>query len=134
MVCADKHPAMITKPLAVTCALGAMIFSSVAPAPASQDSDSGAAALKTQVEELTKKVESFESFLEGQAAAGKALEAAIARAQAEGFTAGINPSSREALLSGLKAQAEAMKAAGASKSSDSAPEKKGSMRGKRRQR
>jgi hypothetical protein len=124
---------MITKPLAVTCALGAMIFSSVAPAPASQDTDSGVKALKTQVEELTKKVESFEAFLEGQAAAGKTLEAAISRAQAEGFTAGINPSSREALLGGLRAQAEAMKAAGASKTSD-APKKKESMRGKRRQR
>lgn len=124
---------MITKPIAVTCALGAMIFSSVAPAPVSQEMDPEFKKLKVQVDELSKKVESFETYLAGQAAAGKSLEAAVSRARAEGFTAGINPSSREALLGGLTAQAEAMKSAGASKAPD-APKKKESMRGKRRQR
>ena len=124
---------MITKPIAVTCALGAMVFSSLSPAPVSQDLDPAVAALKTEVQELTKKVETFEKFLAAQATAGKTLEGAIARAEAEGFTAGINPSSREALLGGLKAQAEAMKAGADSKAAD-APKEKNSMRGKRRQR
>lgn len=124
---------MITKPIAVTCALGAMVFSSFTPAPVSQEMDPEFIALKTRVDELTKKVETFEKFLTVQAEAGKTLESAVARAQAEGFTAGINPSSREALLGGLKAQAEAMKSAASEKES-STPAKRGSMRGKRRQR
>ena len=77
---------MITKPLAVTCALGAMVFSSLAPAPASQVEETpapSAAALQIKVDELTKKVETFEKFLDAQAAAGKELQAAIVRAEAE---------------------------------------------------
>ena len=123
---------MITKPIALTCALGAMLFSSVSPAPVSQEMDPAFKALKAEVTALTKKVEGFEKFLESQAAAGKSLEAALTRAKAEGFTAGINPSSREALLGGLRAQAEAMQS-GAAKKSD-APKERGSMRGKRRPR
>ena len=123
---------MITKPLAATCALGAMVLSSIAPAPATQETDPSMAQLKAQVEELTEKVHSFEEFLESQAAAGEELEAAVARSHAEGFTAGINPKSRETLLGALKAQAEVMKSGAPDK--PEAPEKKGSMRGKRRQR
>jgi hypothetical protein len=126
---ADKLLAMISKSIAVTCALGAMLASNFAAAPVLQTADPQVKALQTEVQELTKKVESFEKFLAAQEKAGKALDAALTKSEAEGFTAGINPGSREVLLKGLRAQAEAMQAGA---SAEEAPEEKRSMRGRRR--
>ncbi|QDV06660.1 hypothetical protein Poly30_21750 [Planctomycetes bacterium Poly30] len=122
---------MISKSIAVTCALGALFTSNFATAPTSQVTDPQVVALQAEVEALTRKVESFEKFLTAQEKAGKELEAALTKSEAEGFTAGINPGSREILLKGLRAQAAAMQAGGGS-SDDEQPEDKGSMRGRRR--
>lgn len=104
-------------------------FSPAAPFGA-QGSDPEVAKLKTEVEALAKKVESFEAFLTAQEKAGKAFADALSKSEAEGFTAGINPGSREILLEGLRAQADAMQV-GAAKDDDE-PTGKRNMRGKRR--
>ncbi len=121
---------MIRKPIAVTCALGAMVASTLSLSPTAQEVDPQIATLKTEIEALTKKVDSFEKFIAAQEKAGKELESALSKSEDQGFTAGINPGSREVLLKGLRAQAEAMQT-GAS-DDDEEPAGKRSMRGKRR--
>ena len=122
---------MITKPIATACALGAMIATSLSSAPVSQDVDPQVTGLESQVQALTEKVANLEEFVKAQAVAGKALSGALERAEAGGFTAGINPGSREALLGGLRTQAEAMQV-GLDSKKEEAPKERGSMRGKRR--
>ena len=95
----------------VLCAGGALIASllSFGPAPTpQQDPNKALAALQAQITELEAKVESCQEFMQQLAAAGKELTEALARSEAEGFTAGINPRSREVLLEGLRTQAKAM--------------------------
>jgi hypothetical protein len=79
------------------------------PAQANQeDPNKVLALLRAEILELELQVLTCQSFMEQQAAAGKELAEALARSEAEGFTAGINPRSREVLLDGLRAQAKAM--------------------------
>ena len=57
---------------------------------------------------LQGRVEALEAFARSQASAEEAFAAAAERARDAGFTAGINPRSREILLEGLRTQAKAM--------------------------
>ena len=77
--------------------------------------------MEARFEALEREVSALKTFTEAQAAAGAELLDALARCEAEGFTAGINPKSREVLLAGLRAQASAMKA-GADEKEDDATE------------
>ncbi len=130
---------MRTKTLSV-CAFGALLAAAFSFAPgqsaqaASQPQIGGdpqLMALQQEVKALSKEVELLTAFVEAQADAGKELMDAVARSEAEGFTAGINPKSRELLLAGLKAQAKAMQSGGEEKSDE---DKKSSKRGSRRDR
>ncbi len=111
------------------CALGALTAAALAfsspqaPEAAARNGADESAAIEARVEALEREVAALEAFVESQAAAGAALIDALARCEAEGFTAGINPKSREVLLEGLRAQAGAMKAG--------ADEKKGGASSKR---
>ncbi len=81
------------------------------PAEASQeDPNKVLALLRAEIAELELQIVTCQEFMVLQAAAGKDLSEALARSEAEGFTAGINPRSREVLLEGLRAQAKAMQA------------------------
>jgi len=90
------------------CAGGAVLASLLSFGPAQEDPNKVLSALRKQIAELEEKVETCEQFMQQQAAAGKDLGEALARSEAEGFTAGINPRSREILLEGLRTQAKAM--------------------------
>lgn len=102
----------------VLCALGALAAAALAfsspqsPGIGGQKDSLETAAMKARLETLEKEVASLKAFTEAQAAAGAELVDALARSEAEGFTAGINPKSREVLLAGLRAQAKAMQAGG----------------------
>lgn len=89
--------------------------------------------LKAQVAELEGRVDFLEAFAKNQAAAGAELATALSTSEAKGFTAGINPESREVLLSGLRAQADAMKT-GAGEKKEGDDEKPTGRRGTRRSR
>ena len=79
------------------------------PAQANQeDPNKVLALLRAEILELELQVLTCQSFMEQQAAAGKELAEALARSEAEGFTAGINPRSREVLLDGLPGQGHAV--------------------------
>lgn len=127
---------MRTQALTV-CAFGALLAVAFSFAPgqsaqaASQPQIGGdpqVLALQQEVRALAKEVESLRSFVDAQADAGKELMDAVARSEAEGFTAGINPKSREVLLAGLKTQAKAMQSAGASDEKDKDTPTRGSRR------
>ena len=119
------------------CALGALTAAALAfsspqaPEAGSVDGTRKAAAMEARVEALERQVAALKVFTEAQAAAGAELIEALARCEAEGFTAGINPKSREVLLAGLRAQASAMKA-GADEKEDDANSKR--VRGDRKRR
>ena len=70
--------------------------------------DPQVAEMKSLVTALEERVAFLEAFAEGQADAGEKLATALTNSEKKGFTAGINPQSREILLKGLRAQAEAM--------------------------
>lgn len=113
------------------CAGGAVLASLLSlgsPAPLGAEDPKDVAALRKQVAELEAKVTACESFMKQQATAGAALADALARSEAEGFTAGINPRSREILLDGLRSQAKAMRAGAGAEDEDG----KGSSRRARR--
>jgi hypothetical protein len=113
------------------CAGGALIASllSFGPAPApQQDPNKVLAALQAQITELEAKVESCQDYMKQQAAAGKELTEALARSEAEGFTAGINPRSREVLLEGLRTQAKAMQSVDAKEPSKATGRRQGRRR------
>lgn len=115
----------------VTCALGALAAATLSfGLAAPQQTDPEIAALKTRIDELESTVESLQTFVNAQADAGASLVDALARCEAEGFTAGINPRSREILLEGLRASGEAMQA-GKQDEKEGDDEKK-STRGRRR--
>lgn len=97
----------------VLCAGSALLATLISfgsgPAEASQeDPNKVLALLRAEILELEVQVLTCQEFMIQQAAAGKELTEALARSEAEGFTAGINPRSREVLLEGLRAQAKAM--------------------------
>ena len=116
---------------ALTCAIGALIASTLSFGLAPQQQDPQITALQQKVTELEEKLETYDAFMASQATAGKTLLDALARSEAEGFTAGINPKSREVLLDGLRAQAEAMQS-GAAEDDDEGerPSSRGRRRGK----
>lgn len=100
---------MIRSQTVLTCAVGAVIATTLSfGLVPQQETDPQIAALQQKVTALEEKLESYDAFVEAQAKAGETLVDALARSEAEGFTAGINPKSREILLDGLRAQAEAM--------------------------
>ncbi len=100
---------MIRSQTVLTCAVGAVIATTLSfGLVPQQETDPQIAALQQKVTALEEKLESYDTFMEAQAKAGETLVDALARSEAEGFTAGINPKSREILLDGLRAQAEAM--------------------------
>ena len=100
---------MIRSQTVLTCAVGAVIATTLSfGLVPQQETDPQIAALQQKVTALEEKLESYDTFMEAQAKAGETLVDALARCEAEGFTAGINPKSREILLDGLRAQAEAM--------------------------
>lgn len=112
------------------CALGALLATTFSFGSAVQQSDPEIAALRKEVESLKAEVEDLRAFADGQDAAGAALINSLARCEAEGFTAGINPKSREILLEGLRTQAKAMQTAKDEDKKDD--DKDGSRRGRRR--
>jgi len=59
--------------------------------------------LEDRVVALEAKVEKIESYLGDQAKAAAALDKKLDESEKAGFTYGINPSSREALLAGFRA-------------------------------
>lgn len=119
------------------CALGALTAAALAysspqaPEAGTGDGAREASAMEARFEALEREVSALKTFTEAQAAAGAELLDALARCEAEGFTAGINPKSREVLLAGLRAQASAMKA-GADEKEDDANSKR--VRGDRKRR
>ena len=121
----------------VLCALGALTAAALAfSSPQAPEAGTGngaheAAAMEARVEALEREVAALKAFTEAQAAAGAELIDALVRCEAEGFTAGINPKSREVLLAGLRAQASAMQA-GADEEGDGATSKR--VRGDRKRR
>lgn len=122
-----------TQPIAF-CLLGALAATALAfGTQAPQEGPTGAA--NAEITVLTEKVTALEAKIDAltaaQAKAGKALVDACAKSKTEGFTAGINPRSREILLDALQAQGEAMQSAGAKKT-DESPSTRRSNRGKRR--
>ncbi len=67
------------------------------------DQDGGLA----KVEALEKRVEVLEKYSQAQAKAAEVLAKALEESDAQGFTYGINPESRKALLAGLRASTAA---------------------------
>lgn len=61
------------------------------------------AELRLEVAETQDLLALTTTYLEAQAKAAKSLEATLKQAESLGFTAGINPNSRETLLSGWRA-------------------------------
>lgn len=108
---------MLRSQMIIPCALGALAVASMSfgsgPAATAQlqQKNMELELLKARVEVLETKLEEFTEFAEAQADAGAALEKALSESEAAGFTAGINPKSREVLLSGLRGAADAMQAA-----------------------
>lgn len=91
--------------------------------------------MQAAIAELDGRIEFLETFVESQADAGEALDKAVKDAETMGFTAGINPESRVALLKGLRAQAESLKSGKSEAEGDEAPKSgRRSERGKRRSR
>ena len=90
--------------------------------------------MQAQIAEFEGRIDFLETFVAAQAKAGAELAKSLSDARAKGFTAGINPESREALLAGLGAQAEAMKTGEAAPDDEyEAPRsRRRSERGKRR--
>lgn len=121
------------------CALGALTAAALAfSSPQASEAGAGkgtdeSAAMNARVETLEREVTALKAFTEAQAAAGAELLDALARCEAEGFTAGINPRSREVLLAGLRAQASAMKASADGKGDGAAPKPARGDRKRRRQ-
>ena len=118
-----------------TCALGALAATALSfglQAPLQQQGNQDVKALQAKVDELAKTVEYLETFADAQAEAGEALLDALKRSEAEGFTAGINPKSREILLEGLRGSASAMQAAKSKSEDDEEKDDKPTRRGRRR--
>jgi hypothetical protein len=69
--------------------------------------DAGQPTTEMRVEELEKRVDELENYLKAQSKAAAALTVALDKSEKEGFTYGINPASREALLAGLRQSATA---------------------------
>ncbi|MFT4541658.1 MAG: hypothetical protein ACI841_001265 [Planctomycetota bacterium] len=77
-----------------------------------------AASTQEDSDELTKRVEALEksqvaveTYLAAQSKAGKSYESALATVEKGGFTAGINPDSRVALIAAIKADLKVRQAA-----------------------
>ena len=124
----------------VLCALGALTAAALAfsspqapQADARRGSQETAAAVEARIEALEREVAALKAFTDAQAAAGAELIDALARCEAEGFTAGINSKSREVLLAGLRAQASAMKAGADEEEGDAASKRVRGDRKRRRQ-
>ncbi len=97
--------------LAVGLAVASQSFGSDAAAPASapfQEPPPKPAdpATTPKVQELERKVAALEAWVAAQQAQAKATATALGEAEAAGFTAGINPRSREVLLGAWRAAAE----------------------------
>lgn len=124
---------MIRSQTVLMCAIGALIASTLSFGLAPQQGqDPQIAALQQKVTALEEKLKSYDVFMEAQLKAGKTLADALARSEAEGFTAGINPRSREILLAGLRAQAEAMQTGVVSDDDDDDGPPDDGRRGRRR--
>jgi hypothetical protein len=63
-------------------------------------------ALASQVQELQTRVEALEAWVAAQQKQAQVTQKALAEAEAAGFTAGINPRSREVLLDAWNAAAK----------------------------
>ncbi|MEM9801993.1 MAG: hypothetical protein AAGA20_16835 [Planctomycetota bacterium] len=113
----------------LSCATGALIAATLSFGLAPQDPDPEVAALKAKVEDLESKVDAMDAYMAAQSKAGASLMDSLAKSEAEGFTAGINPRSREILLAGLRASAEAMQSGGGDEDEVEEPR---SQRGRRR--
>ncbi|MEM1447789.1 MAG: hypothetical protein AAF957_23815 [Planctomycetota bacterium] len=115
---------------AITCALGALAIATVSFGLAPQDPDPQIAALHQKVTELEEKLESYDTFMEAQATAGMELAKALDESEAAGFTAGINPKSREVLLAGLRGQAKAMQSGAEEEDAPQPQTRRGRRRGR----
>jgi len=87
-----------------------------APSPAPQPAP-GDTALALKVHELEARLGALEAWVEAQKAQAKSTVAALAEAEAAGFTAGINPRSREILLAAWRAEAAKAQESGSSPAS-----------------
>ena len=125
---------MIRTQLMIPCAALALVVASLSfgSAPQRPQADPELEALKAEVESLNARVEAMEAFAEAQAAAGAELMTALAQSEAKGFTAGINPESREVLLAGLRASAEAMQAGADEDEDEEEPAARGDRNRRRR--
>ena len=81
----------------------------VAQEPVEQPQDP---ALLAKVDELERKVATLETWVTAQQTQSKLTVAALAAAEAKGFTAGINFESREILLAAWRAEEATVQAAG----------------------
>ena len=66
----------------------------------------GQEALEVQVQELEKRVQDLENYAKAQSEAAAVLSEKLELSDKEGFTYGINPNSRVALLEGLRKTAD----------------------------
>lgn len=84
------------------------------------------ATVRTQLEALAESKADLEAFLAAQARSAKALKDSLATSEKEGFTAGINPKSREVLLAGFRSYVDGLEAAAPDDESedDATPEPK----------
>ncbi|HPF13014.1 MAG: hypothetical protein H6830_10030 [Planctomycetes bacterium] len=73
------------------------------------------AQLTQRVQALEAKVQAMQGTMDAQSKAAKELIISIDEAEKAGFTAGINPRSREILLNAWRAQARAMSSANTGK-------------------
>ena len=67
--------------------------------------------VRGQLEEMQQAKAQLEAFLAAQARSADALRASLATSEDEGFTAGINPKSREVLLAGFRSYLDTLEAA-----------------------
>lgn len=100
--------------------VGLLAVSTAAPLrqeAAVQDVEPRLAALEAELETVRGQLEDMQAakgrldaFLAAQARSAKALRASLASSEKEGFTAGINPKSREVLLSGFRGYLDTLEA------------------------
>lgn len=105
--------------------VGAAVLASLAPSAIRGAQDDApieleprVAAIELQLETMTETIEGLaqknallERFFAAQASQAGALRTSLAESEKNGFTAGINPKSREVLLSGFRAYLDGLEAA-----------------------
>ena len=82
--------------------------------------------VRGQLEDMQEAKGRLDAFLTAQSRSAQALRTSLATSEKEGFTAGINPKSREVLLAGFRGYLDALEAAAPD---DTDPEPKDESKG-----